>query len=92
MIYLICYDIVDDGRRRKIADLLDRSGLRVQQSVFECVLDEKEYEILFQRMMKLINKKEDQVRFYPISEPCRKKMTILGTQPKIAVDASVFIF
>lgn len=91
MVYLICYDIVSDLRRSKIAYLLESCGLRVQRSVFECVLDDKQYETLSQRLVKLINKKEDQIRFYPMSEHCRKKVVILGVKPAIAVDSEVFI-
>jgi CRISPR-associated protein Cas2 len=36
--YLICYDIVKDSRRTKVAHLLEGYGLRVQKSVFEVVL------------------------------------------------------
>ena len=42
MFYLVCYDIVSDRRRNKVSKLLEAYGLRVQKSVFECVLDDKE--------------------------------------------------
>lgn len=34
MFYLICYDIVLDKRRNKVAQMLEGYGLRVQKSVF----------------------------------------------------------
>ncbi|GAB1542231.1 hypothetical protein NUACC21_49050 [Scytonema sp. NUACC21] len=91
MFYLICYDIISDRRRQKIARLLQAYGLRVQQSVFECVLDEKQYENLSKRLLKLLNKREDQIRFYPLSAHCRCKVVVLGTQPKFVVDDAAFI-
>lgn len=91
MFYLICYDIVNDRRRTKIAHILGAYGMRVQKSVFECVLDEKQYEALSQKLMKLINKKEDQLRFYPLTSSCRSKVTILGIKPTLSVDSSAFI-
>lgn len=45
-LYLICYDIVADSRRNRVAKLLLRYGLRVQKSVFECVLTPKQQEQL----------------------------------------------
>jgi CRISPR-associated protein Cas2 len=91
MFYLICYDIVNDRRRTKIAYLLESYGMRIQQSVFECVLDDKQYEVLNQKLMKLINKKEDQLRFYPLSKSCRSQVAILGIKPTFSVDSSTFI-
>ena len=34
MRYLICYDIKDDKRRKKVADLLEEVAFRIQESVF----------------------------------------------------------
>ncbi len=35
-IWLICFDIEDDRTRRRVARLLEKKGVRVQKSVFEC--------------------------------------------------------
>lgn len=91
MFYLICYDIVSDRRRNKVSKLLEAYGLRVQKSVFECVLDEKQHEQLLQRLLKLLNKRQDQIRFYPLSANCRCKVVVLGMQPEFAVDDAAFI-
>ena len=42
MNYLIVYDIEDDKRRKKISDLLEGYGVRVNYSVFEFYLSQKE--------------------------------------------------
>jgi CRISPR-associated protein Cas2 len=91
MFYLVCYDIVSDRRRNKVSKLLEAYGLRVQKSVFECVLDDKQQEYLQKRLLQLLNKREDQIRFYPLSAHCRGKVVILGIQPTIAVDDAAFI-
>jgi CRISPR-associated protein Cas2 len=91
MFYLVCYDIVSDRRRNKVSKLLEAYGLRVQKSVFECVLDDKQQEFLQKRLLQLLNKREDQIRFYPLSASCRSKVAILGIQPAIAVDDTAFI-
>jgi CRISPR-associated protein Cas2 len=38
---VISYDISDDGIRKKVANILLDHGVRVQYSVFECLVDAK---------------------------------------------------
>ena len=91
MFYLVCYDMVDTNRRNRVAKVLLGYGLRVQKSVFECVLSGEELEMVRRRLEKCLNGKEDQVRFYPMSGHTRRKVLILGVQPEIEVDDEVFI-
>lgn len=91
MLYLICYDIVDDRRRTKVSKLLEAYGLRIQKSVFEVVLNKNQYEKLENRLIKLLDTSEDQLRFYPLSAHCRGKVKILGLQPEFAVDDKIII-
>ena len=91
MFYLVCYDIVSDTRRNKVSKLLESYGLRVQKSVFECVLDEEQYKSISKLLMRLVNKREDQVRFYPMSAHNRCKVAVVGTQPEFNIDDAAFI-
>ncbi|MGB3691942.1 MAG: CRISPR-associated endonuclease Cas2 [Spirulinaceae cyanobacterium] len=91
MLYLVCYDIVQDSRRNKVAKLLEAYGLRVQKSVFEVMAEEAEYLKLQRRLQKLINEEEDQLRFYPLTERTRKQVLILGLQPEFSVDDPAFV-
>lgn len=91
MFYLICYDVVNDRRRNKTAHLLEGYGLRVQKSVFECVINEKQLEMLRRKLNRYIKPEEDQVRFYPMSSHTRRKVLILGLQPELQVDDDAFI-
>ena len=91
MFYLICYDVIDDSRRLKISKVLESCAVRVQKSVFEAVLDDKQCEELQKKLRRLLNIREDQLRFYPISTRCRCGVKILGVQPEFAVDDSAFI-
>jgi len=52
--YLISYDIPDDKRRSKIAHLLEGYGERVQYSVFEVWVTDKELEKLSQQLQRLV--------------------------------------
>jgi len=93
MFYLICYDIISDRRRDRVSRLLEGYGLRIQKSVFECVLTSDQYEFLHKRLQtkRYLNPTEDQLRFYPMSPRHRRMVVILGIQPDRQVDDSVFI-
>ncbi len=86
--YVITYDIPNDRRRVKIARWLERYGERVQYSVFEMWLTEKEWKRLWQHLNRLINPQEDSVRVYYLCAVCRQRITHLGqgdTTPPPAV-------
>ncbi|MBD2580131.1 CRISPR-associated endonuclease Cas2 [Oscillatoria sp. FACHB-1406] len=90
-LYLICYDITNDSRRTKVAKLLEAYGLRIQKSVFEVIADEQQYSKLAQKLSKLLDLKQDQLRFYPLSERCRRDVKILGVLPEFAIADAAFI-
>ena len=62
--FVVAYDITDDGRRVKVANLLKSYGERVQLSVFECWLTVAEFKLLKQRLGERIDLASDSVRFY----------------------------
>ncbi|MBO9998134.1 MAG: CRISPR-associated endonuclease Cas2 [Cyanobacteria bacterium SID2] len=90
-LYLICYDVTADSRRNRVAKLLLQYGLRVQKSVFECVLTQKQRKRLLERLNRTILLHEDQVRLYPLSGRSREKAIVLGIQPEWSIDDDVFI-
>ena len=65
--------------------------MRVQKSVFECVLDDAQWEMLNRKLERYLKPEEDQVRFYPMSAHTRRKVRILGMQPELQVDDQTFI-
>jgi len=75
MHYIITYDIANDKRRTKLADLLGKYGTRVNYSVFECELNERKRESLLHtiEIQKLLNKKYDSLRFYHLCKNCMEK-------------------
>ena len=78
MLWVISYDIPDDKRRRKAAELLEGYGQRAQYSVFECEIDDSKREQLEKRLRRLIDAAEDDVRFYPLNEADLKRVRLLG--------------
>jgi len=45
MHYVVAYDITNDKRRKKLSDLLETYGVRVNYSVFEIELNETKKEV-----------------------------------------------
>lgn len=69
MFVLIAYDVatVDKAgarRLRRVAQACKDFGRRVQNSIFECKVDDKNWVILRSRLLNEINKSEDSLRFY----------------------------
>lgn len=46
MHFVVAYDITNDKRRKKLSDLLDTYGTRVNYSVYEIELNETKYDKL----------------------------------------------
>ena len=89
--YVISYDIADDARRLRVARVLEGYGERVQRSVFECYLDERQLARLKRQVGKAIRPEEDSVRFYRLCEGCRRRVEILGLG-QVAPPPDVYIF
>lgn len=65
--------------------------MRVQKSVFECLLNEHQLAMLRRKLNQYIHAEEDQVRFYPLSSRNRHNVIILGLQPARQIDDAAFI-
>jgi CRISPR-associated protein Cas2 len=75
---VVSYDISDDDSRKKVANILLDHGVRVQYSVFECLIDAKMLEKLTV-MLSDFPEGNDSIRFYQICEACLKKTVVLGS-------------
>jgi CRISPR-associated protein Cas2 len=61
--YLVCYDITEPKRLRRVFKLCKNYGNHLQYSVFECDLNPAERVGLETRLAELIKHDEDQVMF-----------------------------
>ncbi len=69
MLILIAYDVATTDRAgarrlRRVAQACKDYGQRVQNSVFECRVDEKHWVLLRARLLSEIENEEDSLRFY----------------------------
>lgn len=83
MMLVVTYDVdtIDPAgakRLRKVAQLCERYGCRVQNSVFEVELDPAQLAALRAGLEKLIQPETDSVRLYRLGSSYRNKIEVLG--------------
>lgn len=74
MLIIVCYDVSTEsaaGRRRlrRVAKACEAVGQRVQKSVFECRVNQMQYEALERELLEEVKLEEDCLRFYRLTEP-----------------------
>ena len=96
MLVLVTYDVNTenaDGRKRlrKVAKACVNYGQRVQNSVFECMLDAAQYVQFKSEMSKLIDKDLDSLRFYQLGNNYKTKVEHIGKTPQYMQDDILLI-
>lgn len=96
MLVLVTYDVEtasEDGnkRLRKVAKECLNYGLRVQNSVFECVLNESQFVILRNNIEEVIDCELDSVRFYFMGNNWERKIEQIGKQTSYNVSSELII-
>ncbi|WP_286819517.1 CRISPR-associated endonuclease Cas2 [Desulfobacter sp. UBA2225] len=76
--YVVAYDVKSDKKRKKISELLEEWGVRVNFSVFECEIPRKALSPLKKKIEALINPKSDSVLYYPLCLNCRSQSERCG--------------
>lgn len=79
MLTLVAYDICDPKRLRRVAEVCEDFGVRVQYSVFECYLEEAEFEEFWFRLLCEIEEKEDRLVAYKVDARSAKETRTAGT-------------
>lgn len=64
--FLICYDICDAKRLRRVHKAIRDVGMPVQLSVFLAELKQSELDRLIETLSRLINVSEDKISFYAL--------------------------
>ena len=91
MLILVTYDVNTqdkDGRKRlrKVAKQCMNYGVRVQNSVFECVVDPAQFRMLKKILTDVIIPEKDSLRFYNLGDRSKSKVEHIGAKPSINVD------
>lgn len=96
MFVLVTYDIdqTDGGKRlRKVAQICEKYGIRVQNSVFEMDIDTSKILVLKNSLENIIDRSSDSVRIYKIGKLSNVKIEIIGKREdvEISIDDAFFI-
>lgn len=96
MLVLITYDVATQdaagkSRLRKVAKECVNYGQRVQNSVFECILDASQLLLLKDRLVSLINEKEDSLRFYYLGNKYQTKVEHYGIKTSYDAEGTLMI-
>ena len=85
MMVLISYDVSTTSpagkkRLRKVAKECQNHAQRVQNSVFEADLDYSSFLKLKEKLMDLIDKEEDRLRFYYLGNNWKRRVEHIGAK------------
>ncbi len=96
MLVLITYDVNTESsggkkRLRKVAKQCENYGRRVQNSVFECIVDQAQCVMLKSILTEIIDESVDSLRFYYLGNKYETKIEHVGVDRGIAVDQPLIL-
>lgn len=80
-LYIVAFDIVSDKIRYRCVKILLNYGQRVQKSVFECILDDRQFLEMKSKLDDSINLKIDSIRYYLLCANCENNIYVSGIGP-----------
>ena len=91
MLVLVTYDVNTETaagrkRQRKVATACVDHGQRVQNSVFECLLDAAQYAVFKAQLTTLIDPDADSLRFYQLGNSYKTRVEHIGRAPQWSQD------
>lgn len=96
MLVLITYDVnttTPAGRQRlrAVAKQCVAHGTRVQNSVFECILDHSQYKLFKHELEQTIDTSCDSLRFYVLGNSYEKKVTHIGAKATCQIEGELIM-
>lgn len=96
MLVLITYDVATvekagQRRLRRVARACEDYGVRVQKSVFECQVGQKEWASLRDRLLREIKTEEDSLRFYYLDENAVRRIEHHGMDKPLDLNEPLII-
>ena len=91
MLILVTYDVdteTNQGRKRlrHVAKICTGYGIRVQNSVFECIMDAAKCREVKQILENIIDKEKDSLRFYYLGDKYKTKIEHIGAKNTKTLD------
>jgi CRISPR-associated protein Cas2 len=86
MLVLVTYDVNTESpggkrRLRRVARICTNFGQRVQNSVFECLVDPAQFAELRHRILEVMDPDRDSVRFYFLGKEWKRRVEHEGAKP-----------
>jgi len=96
MMVLVTYDIsteTEDGKRRlrRVAKQCQSYGQRVQNSVFECILEPALLVKLKAKLEAIIDPEVDSLRYYYLGNDWRKRVEHVGAKPAVDLEGTLIL-
>jgi CRISPR-associated protein Cas2 len=96
MMVLITYDVNTEteagkSRLRKVAKICQDYGQRVQNSVFECLVDAAQLKQLQAKLLKIIDPKVDSLRFYYLGDNWKNRVEHIGAKPSLDLEGTLLV-
>ncbi len=96
MMVVIAYDVNTETsagkkRLRKVAKLCTDYGQRVQNSVFECLVDTTQLKQLQHRLRQLIDPEMDSLRFYYLQDNWRGRVEHFGAKASTDLEGPLIL-
>ena len=96
MMVLVTYDVnteTDAGKKRlnKVAKQCQNFGQRVQNSVFECILDPARLKLLQAKLEKIIDVEKDSLRYYNLGDDWRSRVEHVGAKASIDLEGTLIV-
>jgi CRISPR-associated protein Cas2 len=96
MMVLITYDVnvetpLGKARLRKVAKECLKYGQRVQNSVFECLLEPSLFLILKETLSKIIDFDKDSIRFYYLGDHWKNRVEHIGCKEGYDIEGVLMV-
>ncbi len=96
MMLVVTYDVdttdaAGAKRLRRVAKICERYGMRVQNSVFEVVVDAAQLVLLKSQLQSAINAEQDSVRFYRLGNSFLGKIETIGKTPLVQAGSPLIL-
>ena len=93
---LVTYDVATSSeggprRLRRVAKLCLDYGQRVQNSVFECKIDQAQFVALRSQILELVDCEQDSVRFYFLGSDWNGRVEHYGAKPSLNMDGPLLV-
>jgi len=96
MMVLVTYDVNTEdkagkNRLRKVAKCCESYGQRVQNSVFECVVDPVQFTELKLKLNDIIDREVDSIRYYFLGKNWKRRVEHIGAKPTFDPEGFIFL-